>query len=546
MDERFSAEGWFRNRLSCLVRPAVLWRTMSADQAASLPTIADHDGFVEALYHLLWAKTFNGEPCQVLVPDTIIFKYRIPAYWYFTGADGRLRRKNKASIVNQKIFKDFTAGARSDKDVVACHISEHPLAGDTSNQGHDDGPPASTHTVIQYFDKASLYEFLYHQEKVNDGCLQKFVRPKGLFNSMIQACWSPQLCLLERRVNLSPLLSGRAPLQERTATYEGSEHLSRIAPVRGTLLADQVQQLCADMVAHIQATSPQKQRVSRMLVNFKTDVNDHLWFLWCSSVRVAIDDDDATKSALASTKPSSAARFSNLPPPARSGSAHRTDLVSGEATAPLSRASGVKGGGDVGTDGGGTLSSAPSFMRLSQVSSSSRLSSSRLAAVCLNPTVTSPAKVSRPRGTTEIVCPFTGAPLDSRAPYFVTYATLLQYQKLLDLRAGVRRDSSEVPPLLARVCPDLDSTLYAREYDNPLSLFLHTRVLCSEAAYLEFSTVAMPGFKTLPALSVQVKRSLLASASAPTLPAIPGAAPRPSASREKLRSRAVDHAHEDD
>jgi UDP-galactopyranose mutase len=81
---------------------------MSADQAASLPTIADHDGFVEALYHLLWAKTFNGEPCQVLVPDTIIYKYRIPAYWYFTGADGRLRRKNKASIINQKIFKDYT------------------------------------------------------------------------------------------------------------------------------------------------------------------------------------------------------------------------------------------------------------------------------------------------------------------------------------------------------------------------------------------------------------------------------------------------------
>ena len=214
--------------------------------------------------------------------------------------------------------------------------------------------------------------------------------------------------------------------------------------------------------------------------------------------------------------------------------------------APLSRASGVKGGGDAGADGGGTLSSAPSFMRLSQASSSSRLSSSRLAAVCLNPTVTSPAKVSRPRGTTEIVCPFTGAPLDSRAPYFVTYATLLQYQRLLDLRAGVRRDSSEVPPLLARVCPDLDSALYAREYDNPLSLFLHTRVLCSEAAYLEFSTVAMPGFKVLPALSVQVKRSLVASASAPTLPAIPGAAPRASASREKLRSRAVDHAHEDD
>ena len=47
------------------------------------PILADHDGFVEAFYHLLWAKNFNGEPCpEILVPDTIIYKFRIPAYWY--------------------------------------------------------------------------------------------------------------------------------------------------------------------------------------------------------------------------------------------------------------------------------------------------------------------------------------------------------------------------------------------------------------------------------------------------------------------------------
>ena len=33
------------------------------------------------------------------------------------------------------------------------------------------------------------------------------------------------VCLLERRVNLHPLLGGRVPLQQRTATYEGGEHL---------------------------------------------------------------------------------------------------------------------------------------------------------------------------------------------------------------------------------------------------------------------------------------------------------------------------------
>ena len=55
----------------------------SAMADAQAPILADHDGFVEAFYHLLWAKNFNGEPCpEILVPDTIIYKFRIPAYWY--------------------------------------------------------------------------------------------------------------------------------------------------------------------------------------------------------------------------------------------------------------------------------------------------------------------------------------------------------------------------------------------------------------------------------------------------------------------------------
>ena len=53
-------------------------------------------------------QNFNGEPCpEVLVPDTIIYKYRIPAYWYFTGSDGRLKRKAKANIKNELILKSF-------------------------------------------------------------------------------------------------------------------------------------------------------------------------------------------------------------------------------------------------------------------------------------------------------------------------------------------------------------------------------------------------------------------------------------------------------
>ncbi len=75
-----------------------------ASGSDSAPTLRDHDGFIESLYHLLWVKNINGESCpEVRVPDVVIYKYRIPAYWYFTGSDGQLKRKNKTSIVNKKI-----------------------------------------------------------------------------------------------------------------------------------------------------------------------------------------------------------------------------------------------------------------------------------------------------------------------------------------------------------------------------------------------------------------------------------------------------------
>ena len=472
-----------------------------ADLDSKSGSLADHDGFVEAIYHQLWAKNSHGEPCQVLVPDVIIYKYRIPAYWYFTGADGRLKRKNKANIVNQRILAHFSAHARSERDVVACHICEQAL---DPNADAEEGRTTRTETVIRYFDRAGLKEFLFNEEKVNDGCLQKFVRPKGLFNSMIQAAWSPQLCLLERRVNLTPLLSGRAPLQERTATYEGSEHLSRITPVRGTLLADQIQLLCAEMVDHIAATSHTHQRVTRMLANFKTDMHDNIWFLWCSSIRVV---EDAEPSSLADPPAASEPAVAGGTPSARGTSSSQRTLVSSSSTADASS----------------------------------------LAAVCLNPAVRSPTRPPRPKKDarpSHSVCPFTGKELDDAHPYLVTYQTILDYAHVLDVRARTRREYDEVPPLLQRVCPDLDGETFAKERSNPLSPFLHTRVLCSEEAYLDFTSAAlpgvqvgigmcmhtgachmhmhMPGAQVLPALPKKT-RQMFASASTSTLPPIAGA-----------------------
>ena len=98
--------------------------------------LEDSDAFVEGLYHLLWSKNQSGEPCpDILVPDVVIYKYQIPAYWYFTGSDGRLKRKNKAGIVNKKIHADFTRGARGDGAVCTQEDAACSAAGRKSQTG---------------------------------------------------------------------------------------------------------------------------------------------------------------------------------------------------------------------------------------------------------------------------------------------------------------------------------------------------------------------------------------------------------------------------
>ena len=262
------------------------------------------------------------------------------------------------------------------------------------------------------------------------------------------------------------------------------DSLSRITPVRGTLLADRIQHLCMELVSHIAATSYLHQKITRMLLNFKTDVEDNVWFLWCASVRVAPSDGDDDGASLGAT-------------PLKRSVSHDTFKRS-----PL--------GGHDAAQGARHPDLAP---------------------VCLNPAMSTPSRPPLPKGArpVESVCPFTSRPLGDTTPFFLTYKNIVEYQAVLDARSRVRRPPTEVPPLLLRVCPELDGHRYAKEVANPLSLFLFTRVLVSEEAYLDFSTTMLPGAKVLPAITgravsraaraphAQVLRSRLGPAASPII-----------------------------
>lgn len=236
------------------------------------------DGVVDSIYHYLWTKNTQLETCpNVVIPNTVVYKYRQPAYWYYSSSDQQMKMRKKGEMTNQKIYDSFRKRKNPTCEVVAYYIS---------TRENDEGKEM---TSIEYFDETGLHDFLFNRQKEHNGIIQKFIDPKGKSNAIIRAIWSPKLCLLEQRVNLKPVNDGRYDMYERCVTYEGAEHQSMNAPVRGIYLPSRLQTICDSIVDHVMRTSSQHYRISRMVLNFKLDHNNKLWLLWCSSMRLAAD-----------------------------------------------------------------------------------------------------------------------------------------------------------------------------------------------------------------------------------------------------------------
>ena len=83
------------------------------------------DGVIENLFYYIWCKDELEQGPKVNIPDTIIYKFRQPAVWYFTGKDGYVKKKSKANLVNMRIEQTF-AQKNTGSDIVAYYISTKP------------------------------------------------------------------------------------------------------------------------------------------------------------------------------------------------------------------------------------------------------------------------------------------------------------------------------------------------------------------------------------------------------------------------------------
>ena len=231
------------------------------------------DGFVDGIYHFLWQKISQQSCPNVSIPDTVVFKYRQPAYWYFMSVDGSIKMKTQKNITNAKIFEAFSK-QRADavSDIVAYYIS--PVESERGVTGK---------TTIEFFDVAGLHKFLFHRPKTDTGIVQKYVESKGEHNCVIRAVWTPNLCLMERRLNNNRVTDRKVGMYERAVTYEGATHYSDSLPINGTVLPAAIQTVCASMVDHFCEADL---RISRMVLHMKMDASDKLWVTWCSSMRL--------------------------------------------------------------------------------------------------------------------------------------------------------------------------------------------------------------------------------------------------------------------
>jgi hypothetical protein len=304
------------------------------------------DGINFAFFNLLWSKSDGGtktkevadrqggvKPAILRVPDTVVFLFGQPHQWYFTSKNGgpnkdktTILRKRRGNLTLANIEEVFLTKSASrelgEDDVVAYFISSNG-DGDGTEQlvnlevgdafTNNDAPPCT----IEYLNQSALKEFLQHGRTNKSGILQRFIAPHGggRHNSQIRAIWTPKLCILERRQTKQELDDTRFALYERCITFDGPDVHSVSVPLRGTVLAGQVEHICKDIVEHLanvaaenaktaskSVTSASKKcndnsfvRVARMVVNFKVDGNGKIWILWSNSIRlesVALENPD--------------------------------------------------------------------------------------------------------------------------------------------------------------------------------------------------------------------------------------------------------------
>ena len=300
------------------------------------------DGVIENIYHFLWTKdTIFNTQHSIHIPQTILYKYKKPLYWYFTSVvDHKLKKKNFDKLNNEYIKDIFLKNVSksgivcyfiySKKSVLSKYETDKPTFEKTMkriinnidisnsdsymnnnneqidnaynlkksrihstysynkprNIQKDEFKIRETKYIIEYYDKKQFLEFLNNKPKSDEGILQKFEDPKGDYNTIYRIIWSPKISLFEKCSNLKKLNDKHFDIYERAVTYDGEEFQTKKEPVKGSHIPEGMQNIALKIANHVGNITLEKIKIVRMVLNFKVDKKDRIIFLWCSSLRI--------------------------------------------------------------------------------------------------------------------------------------------------------------------------------------------------------------------------------------------------------------------
>eukprot|EP00659_Diplonema_papillatum_P014608 gene14608-22339_t len=202
-----------------------------------------------SLYEILWKarsarqqETSKYNDIRVHLPDTVVYMYSKAQNWYYSdpSPDKRGRVKKRASLSSARILEKMTESP-SRSGLVACCI--------TASAESDTG------VELRYFTADELVDVLQRDGMPGDAVLQRFVEPKPciegqVHNSVIQSCWQPNHCYIERRQNRHLLYDKRIPVSHRAETIESLRH-SMSFPLHSQLTMECIKELCNGVAEHV-------------------------------------------------------------------------------------------------------------------------------------------------------------------------------------------------------------------------------------------------------------------------------------------------------
>lgn len=278
--------------------------------------LLEGDGIIESIYHLLWTKdsVFNIDP-YVVIPDTILYKYSKPCYWYFSSkTDLKLKKKIASNLNNNHIKEKFVKGYNKEVGIIAYFIYKKSNKSvdniknnnnkNITNYNLNQVYSTTTKTInnfyesnnktvldnegliIEYFTKEELFKYLDNKMPCDEGVLQKFEIPKGNNNFTIRVNWTPKMCLFEKKINLKNIYDKKSNIYEKAVTYEGYDFQTLYQPLRGSNIPDRLEKISNSIASHISNISLERIKITRMILNYKITKEDKIILLWCSHLRL--------------------------------------------------------------------------------------------------------------------------------------------------------------------------------------------------------------------------------------------------------------------